>query len=138
LKIKEYLIINPELIMKKIEIVKRTVYFCDVCGEEIKGNKVTYNEGTENETHACLDFNEHLGNTCSEELESRLKTNLANLTAELEKIKCKCGNPWKISKRSSEYSGEIVLHCTHCNDWYFNAQDHFSKEDLDTLVVING
>lgn len=50
-----------------------------------------------------------------------------------EKIKCECGNEWKISNQLAAYKGEVVLYCENCGEAYYNAQEFFSNESLENL-----
>ena len=53
----------------------------------------------------------------------------------MEKIKCKCGNDWKIQDNLSAYKGEVVLVCS-CGERYYNAQDFFDDEKFAGLEHI--
>jgi hypothetical protein len=53
----------------------------------------------------------------------------------MDKIKCRCGNSWKIQDNLSAYKGEIVLVC-ECGERYFNAQDFFDDEKFANLEHI--
>ncbi len=49
-------------------------------------------------------------------------------------IKCECGGSWKDDKEHVAYRGEIVLKCEKCGEYYFNAQEHFTKEELKEIT----
>ena len=51
----------------------------------------------------------------------------------MNRIKCKCGQPWQIQDNLSAYDGEVVLVCVNCGERYYNAQEWFSLEDLENL-----
>jgi hypothetical protein len=62
--------------MKKVKIVEKTIFYCDICGEQIVGNMVTFDSGTEIETHTCLDWNDSLNHTCCREMEIQRQTGM--------------------------------------------------------------
>ena len=43
---------------------------------------------------------------------------------------CKCGGEWFKNDEYSAYEGEIVLICKSCGEYYLNAQNHFSYDEL--------
>ena len=47
-----------------------------------------------------------------------------------------CGGRWKVNPKLSAYDGEIVLECK-CGAKYFNAQDHFIKNELEGLEKVD-
>lgn len=53
----------------------------------------------------------------------------------MDKIKCKCGNVWKIQDNLSAYDGEVVLVCD-CGERYFNAQDFYNDDEFADLEHI--
>lgn len=54
----------------------------------------------------------------------------------MNKIRCECGEEWRIQENLSAYEGEIVLVCDWCGKRYFNAQEYFSKEQFENLEKI--
>lgn len=58
--------------MKRIELRKKLVHYCDVCGDEITGNFTTFGKDTENEKHACSSWNKELGDRCDSVLRKKL------------------------------------------------------------------
>lgn len=61
--------------MKKYETKIVLVTYCDVCGDEIVGNATVFNEGAENERHACHQWNELEQTRCDIKMRQTLQAN---------------------------------------------------------------
>ena len=51
---------------------------------------------------------------------------------------CACpeAGKWKIDDSLSGYAGEVVLVCSYCGTRYYNAQEFFTKGELDAMEHI--
>ena len=54
----------------------------------------------------------------------------------MDRINCKCGEPWQIQDNLSAYRGEVVLVCIKCGERFYNAQEFFPNKDFENLAHI--